>query len=157
MQDLLLFMLVGLMIAVSIDAPTSVCYDTAAVVGLQVPFSRRLVCVCWRCRLVVTPAVERYLSLPGVNKYKLYSSVVLNKYRDWYLTLFSHGVSSLFIVFRFQFSADDGSRVPLLAAVYLSAPLSLADLLAAITFVVKRSKVGCSLTGGVSSSRRRRV
>lgn len=50
---------------------------------------------------------------------------------------------SLF-AFRFQFSADDGSRVPLLAAVYLSAPLSLADLLAAITFVVKRSKVGCS-------------
>ncbi|CAM9480462.1 unnamed protein product, partial [Ectocarpus sp. 12 AP-2014] len=40
-----------------------------------------------------------------------------------------------------MFSADEGGRLPLLGAVYLSAPLSLADLIAGITFIVKRSEV----------------
>ncbi|CAM9524327.1 unnamed protein product [Ectocarpus fasciculatus] len=40
-----------------------------------------------------------------------------------------------------MFSADEGGRLPLLGAVYLSAPLSLADLIAGITFAAKRSEV----------------
>eukprot|EP00903_Cladosiphon_okamuranus_P013291 g12390.t1 len=40
-----------------------------------------------------------------------------------------------------SFSADEGGRLPLLASVYLAAPLSLADLVGAITFMVKRSQV----------------
>lgn len=45
-----------------------------------------------------------------------------------------------------QFSADEGGRLPLLGAVYLSAPLSLADLIAGITFIVKRSEVSTKAT-----------
>ena len=49
---------------------------------------------------------------------------------------------SFFVVsFCGQFSTDEGGRLPLLAAVYLSAPLSLADLVGAITFAAERSKV----------------
>eukprot|EP00752_Nemacystus_decipiens_P014713 g13103.t1 len=40
-----------------------------------------------------------------------------------------------------SFSADEGGRLPLVASVYLSAPLSLADLVGAVTFMAKRSEV----------------
>ncbi|CAM9469065.1 unnamed protein product [Hapterophycus canaliculatus] len=40
-----------------------------------------------------------------------------------------------------SFSADEGGRLPRLGAVYLCAPLSLADLVGAITFTIKRSEV----------------
>lgn len=48
---------------------------------------------------------------------------------------------TLLIVPTSQFTADEGGRLPLLASVYLSAPLSVADLVGAITFMVKRAEV----------------
>ncbi|CAM9716864.1 unnamed protein product, partial [Scytosiphon promiscuus] len=40
-----------------------------------------------------------------------------------------------------SFSEDDGGRLPRLGAVYLCAPLSVADLMGAITFTIKRAEV----------------
>lgn len=57
------------------------------------------------------------------------------------ITATPHYVGCRNIVNLIQFSQDDGGRLPLLGAVLLSAPLSLADFVAALTFVVKRSMV----------------